>query len=138
MSGGPGGFAVHAACIRGVEVLPVTVEIDLSGGLPSMTIVGMADTAVMEARSRIRCSLRAAGFDMPRGHITVNLAPGDVRKVGPGFDLPIAVGILAATGQIPTSGLDDAVFVGELALDGRVCPVKGEVAYQLYARRERL
>ena len=138
MSAGRGGYAVRAACIRGVEVVPVTVEIDLSDGLPGMTMVGMADTAVMEARSRIRCALRAAGFEMPRRHITVNLAPGDVRKVGSGFDLPIAVGVLAATGQIPVRELDGALFVGELALDGRVCPVKGEVAYQLYARRERL
>lgn len=136
MSAGCGAFAVHAACIRGVEVVPVTVEIDIGGGLPTMTIVGMVDAAVMEARSRIRCSLTAAGFEMPRGHITVNLAPGDVRKMGPGFDLPIAVGILAATGQIPVRELDGALFIGELALDGRVCPVKGEVAYQLYARRE--
>lgn len=137
MSAGSG-FAVRAACIRGVEVLPVTVEIDLSGGIPGMTVVGMADTAVMEARSRIRCALRAAGFEMPRRHITVNLAPGDVRKVGSGFDLPIAAGILAATAQVPVRGFDDALFVGELALDGRVCPVKGEVAYQLYARQRGL
>lgn len=131
-------YTVRAASIRGVEVLPVNVEVDLSGGIPGMTVVGMADTSIMEARSRIRCALRAAGFDVPRQQITVNLAPGDVRKVGAGFDLPIAAGILAASHQVPLDGFDDAVFVGELALDGRLTAVKGEVAYQLYARQHRL
>ena len=131
-------YTVRAASIRGVEVLPVNVEVDLSGGIPGMTVVGMADTSIMEARSRIRCALRAAGFDVPRQQITVNLAPGDVRKVGAGFDLPIAAGILAASRQVPLDGFDDAVFVGELALDGRLTAVKGEVAYQLYARQHHL
>ncbi|HIR90727.1 MAG TPA: YifB family Mg chelatase-like AAA ATPase [Candidatus Limicola stercorigallinarum] len=131
-------FAVHAACIRGVEAEPVTVEVSLSGGIPGITLVGMADNAVMEARLRIRCALRAAGFDVPRASITVNLAPGDMRKTGSGFDLPIAVAILAATGQIPLNHLDDCLFVGELALDGAVCPVRGEVAYQILARASHL
>lgn len=130
----PASYAVHAACVRGVEAVGVTVEIDMAGGIPGITIVGMADAAVMEARSRVRCALRAAGFEVPRAHITVNLAPGDMRKQGSGFDLPIAAGILAASGQIPTAGLDGALFAGELALDGSVCPVTGEVAYQMLAR----
>ena len=84
----------------------------------------------MDARSRIRCALRSSGFMVPRCTLTVSLAPGDVRKTGSGLDLPIAVAILALSGQIPLEGLDDCLFVGELALDGTVCPVKGEVAYQ--------
>ena len=127
-------FAVHAACIRGVEACPVTVEVSLSGSVPGMSIVGMADAAVLEARSRIRCALRSGGFEIPRRCITVSLAPGDMRKTGAGLDLPIAIAILAVSGQIPRAGLDDCLFVGELALDGSVCAVKGEVAYQLLAR----
>lgn len=127
-------FAVHAACIRGVEACPVTVEISMSDGLPGISILGMADNSVLEARGRIRCALRSAGYTIPRRSMTVNLAPGDMRKTGTGFDLPIAVAVLAASGQIPRRGLDDCLLVGELALDGTVCPVRGEVAYQLLAR----
>ena len=133
MSGSPV-FAVHAACIRGVEAHPVTVEVSMAEGIPGITIVGMADSGVLEARGRIRCALRSAGYEIPRKSITVNLAPGDMRKSGSGFDLPIAVAILAASHQIPATGLDDALFVGELALDGTVSAVRGEVAYQLLAR----
>ena len=131
---GRASFAVHASCVRGVEAVPVTVEIDMSAGLPGISIVGMGDAAVLEARSRVRCAIRSAGFEVPRAHITVNLAPGDMRKQGSGFDLPIAVGILAASAQIPTEGLDGALFVGELALDGTVTSVRGDVAYQMLAR----
>ena len=129
-----GSFAVRAACIRGVEAQPVTVEVALSGGLPGMQIVGMADSGVLDARSRIRCALRSAGFELPRRGITVNLAPGDIRKTGAGFDLPIAVAILAVSGQIPVNGLDQVLLVGELALNGAIKPVRGDVAFQLLAR----
>ena len=131
-------FSVHAACIRGVEACPVTVEVSLSGGIPGMSIVGMADAAVLEARSRIRCALRAGGFEIPRRSVTVSLAPGDMRKTGSGLDLPIAIAVLAVSGQIPIGGLDSCLFAGELALDGSVAAVKGEVAYQLLARDEGL
>ena len=127
-------FAVHAACIRGVEACPVTVEVAMAGGIPGMSIVGMADAAVLEARSRIKCALRAGGFETPRRSITVCLAPADMRKTGSGLDLPIAVAVLAVSGQIPREGLDSCLFAGELALDGTVLAVKGEVAYQLLAR----
>lgn len=131
-------FAVHAACIRGVEAMPVTVEVSLGGGLPSIQVLGMPSSEVLEARGRIRCALRTAGFEVPRTSITVNLAPGDMRKTGSGFDLPIAIAILAADGQIPPDGLDRCLIVGELALNGSVLPVKGEVAFQLLARDEGL
>lgn len=126
-------FAVRAATLRGTEAVPVTCEVDLSGGIPGMTVVGMPDSAVLEARSRIRCAFRACGFDIPRLHVTVNLAPSDIKKSGTGFDLPIAVALLAASGQIPVTGLDGLLFVGELALDGRVCDVRGALAYALLA-----
>ena len=122
MSATPQTFAVHAACIRGVEAFEVTVEISSSGTIPGMTIVGMADAAVMDARSRIRCALRSSGFMVPRCTLTVSLAPGDVRKTGSGLDLPIAVAILALSGQIPLEGLDDCLFVGELASMGPSAP----------------
>lgn len=134
----PGSFAVHAACIRGVEAQPVTVEVSYGGSIPGITIVGMADSSVLEARVRIRCALVACGFDVPRRAIIVNLSPGDLRKTGSGFDLPIAVAILAMSGQIPRTGLDDRLFVGEVGLDGEVLPCKGEVAYTLLARESGL
>ena len=131
-------FSVHAAVIRGASAVPVEVEVNLPGGIPGITIVGMPDAAVLEARSRVRCALRSCGFDIPRLHVTVNLAPSDLRKAGTGFDLPIAAAILAATRQIPVRGLDDCLFVGELALDGSVQAVRGQVAFEVLAREEGL
>lgn len=131
-------FAVHAACIRGVEAVPVTVEVSLGGGIPGIQILGMPSTEVMDSRGRIRCALRAVGYELPRQSITVNLAPGDIRKTGTGFDLAIALAILAVDGQIPPNGLDGALVAGELALNGGVLPVKGEVAFQLLAREQGL
>ena len=129
-----GVVSVRGACLRGVEAFPVTVEVALSGGIPGIHLIGMPDSSVLEARQRIRNALRASGHTLPRQSVTVNLAPGDVRKTGTGLDLPIAVGILAASGQIPLNGLEDVLLVGELTLDGDVSPVKGDVAYQLLAR----
>ena len=127
-------FAVHAACIRGVEAIPVTVEVSLAGGVPGIQMLGIPSMEVMESRGRIRCAMRSAGFEIPRSGITVNLAPGDIRKTGSGFDLPIAIAVLAADGQIPRDNLDCCLIAGELGLDGTVLPVKGEVAFQLLAR----
>ena len=127
-------FAVHAACIRGVEAIHVTVEVSLAGGIPGIQMLGIPSMEVMESRGRIRCAMRSAGFEIPRSGITVNLAPGDIRKTGSGFDLPIAIAVLAADGQIPRDNLDRCLIAGELGLDGTVLPVKGEVAFQLLAR----
>lgn len=96
-------FAVHAACIRGVEAIHVTVEVSLAGGVPGIQMLGIPSMEVMESRGRIRCAMRSAGFEIPRSGITVNLAPGDIRKTGSGFDLPIAIAVLAADGQIPVT-----------------------------------
>ena len=132
------GVAVRGAVIRGVEAVPVTVQISMSNSLPGITLVGMADTNVAEGRSRVRCAIKAMGFEMPQAHIVINLAPGELRKTGTGLDLPIAVAILATTGQIPTEGLDECLFVGELGLNGQVYPVRGSVAYAMLAAREGL
>ena len=131
-------ISIQSATIRGVEAVPVTVEVDLAGGIPGITIVGMPDAAVLEARSRVRCALRAAGFEIPRMHVTVNLAPSEIKKTGTAFDLPVAIGLLAASGQISPAGLGGCLFVGELALDGSVCPVRGAVAYAILAEGEGL
>lgn len=88
-------YAIHAACIRGVEAFPVTVEVSMAEGIPGITIVGMPDSTVLEARSRIRCALRSTSFEIPRKSITVNLSPSDIKKTGSSLDLPIAVAILA-------------------------------------------
>ena len=127
---------IPTATLRGVEAVPVTVEVSVSGGIPGLSIVGMPDTSVLEARSRVRCALKACGYKIPRLHVTVNLAPAEIRKTGTAFDLPIAVAVLAVTGQIPLDGLSKLLFVGELALDGSVCPPRGAVAYAALAERE--
>ncbi|MDO4798361.1 MAG: YifB family Mg chelatase-like AAA ATPase [Coriobacteriales bacterium] len=131
-------FAARTAVLRGVVAEPVTVEVSVSQGIPGITIVGMPDAAVLEARHRVRCAMRACGFENPRASVTVNLAPSEVRKTGTGFDLPIAVAILACTGQIPTKDLDGCLFVGELGLRGEVSSVRGLVAYAMLAREQGL
>lgn len=132
---GAGRAAVTTAALRGVEALPVTVEVSTSAGLPGLDIVGMPDSAVLEARSRVRCALRESGFTIPRLHVTISLAPGELRKSGTSFDLPIAVAILIATGQLPPEIARGCLFVGELALDGTVCPVRGDVAFAMLSQR---
>ncbi len=129
-----GQCAVTSATVRGVEVIPVTVEVVVSGGLPGMTIVGMPDAAIQEARERVKAAIRAAGFTVPNEKIVVNLAPSGLKKAGSGFDLPIALGILAATQQIDPAWTKGALFVGELSLDGRVRPVAGALACAICAR----
>ncbi|WP_028264284.1 YifB family Mg chelatase-like AAA ATPase [Atopobium fossor] len=126
---------IHTAILRGIKAIPIEVEVSISGGIPGLTIVGMPDAAVLEARSRIRCALRAAGFTVPRLHVTVNLSPSEIRKSGSGLDLPIAVAILCATQQLTTSiAFDNLLIVGELSLDGDICPVRGEAAYEQYCQ----
>ena len=104
----------------GIEAPLVTVEVHLSGGLPSFSIVGLAETAVKEAKDRVRSALLTLKFGFPSQRITVNLAPAELPKHGGRFDLPIAVGILAASGQIDPCRLDGHEFIGELALTGRL------------------
>ena len=123
-------FSVQGATIRGVEAVPVSVEIVISNGLPGFAIVGMADAAIQESRERVKAALRSSGFVMPNEKIVVNLAPGALRKTGSGFDLPIALGILAATGQMDPEVVRHALVVGELSLGGGVRCSAGMLAYQ--------
>ncbi len=111
--------------IYGIEGFAVTVECDVSQGLPSFEIVGLPDTAVKESKERVRSAIKNSGFIFPMGRITVNLAPADTKKEGPVYDLPIAVGILAATRQIPTVSMSKAAFLGELSLSGEIKGVRG-------------
>lgn len=129
-----GQCAVMSATVRGVDVIPVTVEVVVSGGLPGISIVGMPDAAIQEARERVKAAIRAAGFTVPNEKIVVNLAPSNVRKTGSGFDVPMAVGILAASQQIDPAWVKDALYAGELSLEGRVRPVPGVLACAICAR----
>jgi magnesium chelatase family protein len=127
---------VYSASIHGVEAYPVEIEVDVSGGIPAVVIVGLPDTAVKESRDRVKTAIQNSGFVYPEGRITVNLAPADIKKEGPSFDLPIGVGILAASKQIGSERLGDFVLLGELALDGSVRAVKGVLPISLAAKRE--
>lgn len=109
----------------GVDALKVAVEVDISGGLPKMIIVGLPDTAVQESRERVKAAIKNSDLGFPVRKILVNLAPADVRKEGPSFDLPMAIGILAATEQADLSRLNEFLFLGELSLDGTLRPVSG-------------
>jgi magnesium chelatase family protein len=127
---------LRSAAIFGVEALPVVVEVDVSTGLPIFTMVGLPDASVRESRDRVRSAIRNSGFDFPQHRVTVNLAPADVRKAGAAYDLPIALGILAATGVIERRTVEDVVLLGELSLDGSIQPVRGVLAIAAAARRE--
>lgn len=129
---------VKTAMLWGVEARLVQMEVSVSSGLPGICVVGRADLAVAEGRTRVRCALPAAGFASLRKSVTVSLSPADVRKIGSSFDLPMAVGVLAATGQIEPTGLEGCLIVGELSLEGDVLPVRGLVAYAQLAQREGL
>ncbi|MDR1396247.1 MAG: YifB family Mg chelatase-like AAA ATPase [Desulfarculales bacterium] len=116
---------VSSFAILGVKAFKVQVEVDLSPGLPMFSTVGLPDGAVRESKERVRSALINSGFAMPVSRITVNLAPADMRKEGAAFDLPIALGILAASGALDPCALDNLAVVGELALDGAIRPVRG-------------
>ena len=116
---------VHSRATIGVSAPAVTVEVHLSGGLPALSIVGLPETGVRESKERVRSALLNAGFEFPARRITINLAPADLPKEGGRFDLPIALGILAASGQVPAESLSDCEFLGELSLDGALRPLKG-------------
>ena len=119
---------VETAAVVGLTAVPVTVEVDVSNGLPGVTIVGLPDATVRESKERIRSAIKNTQYAWPQTRITVNLAPADVRKEGSAFDLPIALGLLAASQQLEPSLFSDRVILGELALDGALRPVPGVLA----------
>lgn len=126
---------VHSRARAGVSAPPVRVEVHLSGGLPSTHIVGLPEAAVRESRDRVRAAILCAQFEFPQRRITINLAPADLPKDGGRFDLPIALGILAASGQIPRESLADSEFLGELGLTGQLRSIDGVLPAALAAAR---
>ena len=127
---------VFSRGLAGLDAPLVRVEAHVGGGLPQFHIVGLPDTEVKESRDRVRAALNTARFEFPAGRVTVNLAPADLPKESGRFDLPIAIGILAATGQVPSKGLDALEFAGELALSGELRPIRGALAMTLGALRD--
>ena len=128
--------SLRSAAVLGVEALPVIVEVDVSFGLPVFTMVGLPDASVRESRDRVRTAIRNSGFEFPGHRITVNLAPADIRKAGASYDLPIALGVLAASGVIEPRLVDGVVLLGELSLDGTIQPIRGVLPVAVAAKRE--
>src|SRR4028118_198169 len=129
---------ITSSAILGVDACEVRVEGDVvpAGGVPQFTIVGLPDAAVQESRERVRAAIKNSGLSFPGDKkILVNLAPADTRKAGPSFDLPIAVGLLCATGQINEAALVNTLLVGELGLDGTVRPVTGILPIAIWAKQ---
>ncbi len=125
---------VISGAVLGVDAYLVEVEVDLSAGLPGFTTVGLPDNAVKESKDRVKAALKNSGYPYPAKRITVNLAPADVRKEGSAFDLPVAMGLLAASGMVPAEDLGNYLLLGELSLDGRLKPVRGVLPIALAAR----
>ena len=127
---------LFSTTLVGLDAHFVRVEVDLAPGLPGFHLVGLPDTAVSESVHRVRSALRAAGHPLPPKRCTVILAPGDLRKEGPRFDLAIALGVLASAEVIPWETLNDSVVLGELSLDGSLCPVRGVLNTALAMRQK--
>ena len=126
---------LYSRALSGMEAPLVTVEVHIANGLPSFTIVGLPETEVKESKDRVRAALQNAKFKIPAQRITINLAPADLPKESGRFDLPVALGILAATGQIPADKLDQYEWAGELALTGELRPIRGALAMTYGASR---
>jgi magnesium chelatase family protein len=125
---------VLSMSVIGMESYPVSVEVDISAGLPQFSTVGLPDVAVKESRDRIKAAIKNSGYKFPRSHVTVNLAPADIKKEGTGFDLPIAIGILASEELIKGESLENCFFIGELSLDGSIKSVRGVLPAAFKAR----
>jgi magnesium chelatase family protein len=128
-------FKIASAALHGIEAYPVEVEVDICAGFPNFVTVGLPDAAVRESKERVRAALKNCGYDLESKRITINLAPADRRKEGSAFDLPIALGFLAFLEVVPADRLGDYLFAGELALDGRLKPVRGALPIALLARQ---
>jgi magnesium chelatase family protein len=126
---------VLSSAVIGIDAYIVEVEVDISQGLPSFATVGLPEGAVRESKDRVKAAIKNSGYHFPSDRITVNLAPADVKKEGSAFDLPMAIGILAATGLVETAFCADHLFLGELALDGIIRPVKGVLPMAIAAKR---
>ncbi|WP_319523137.1 YifB family Mg chelatase-like AAA ATPase [uncultured Desulfosarcina sp.] len=126
---------VLSSAVIGIDAYLVEVEVDIAQGLPTFTTVGLPEAAVKESRERVKSAISNSGYTFPADRITVNLAPANIKKEGTGFDLPIALGILGATGILPEKAIDGYLFLGELSLDGRVKPVNGSLPMAIAAQK---
>src|SRR6266513_5069102 len=126
---------IYSAAVYGVDAYEVEIEVNTGGGEVAVVIVGLPDAAVKESKDRVKTAIANSGYKWSRKRTTINLAPADIKKEGPSFDLPIALGMIAVAEGLNTSAFDKFSFVGELALDGSVRPVKGVLPVALEARR---
>ncbi len=126
---------ILSAALLGIDAAPIEIESDVSNGLPAFIVVGLPDAAVQEARDRVKTALKNSGFSFPRTRLTVNLAPADLRKAGPSFDVPIAVSIMVSSGELNYESVRDSLFLGELALDGSLRPVSGVLSAALLTKK---
>ncbi len=126
---------VFSAGLMGIDAYPIEIEVDVSSGLPKEVVVGLPDAAVKESKDRVHAAINNSGFKYPNDKITINLAPADIKKEGPSFDLPIALGVLAASEEISPGSFDPHIIIGELALNGHIRPVKGVLSIALAARK---
>jgi magnesium chelatase family protein len=124
--------------VLGIEAYPIEIEVDVSTGLPAVNIIGLADTAIKESRERVKSAIKNSGFAWPAERVTISLAPSDIKKEGTGFDLAIALGILAATEQINSEDLKNYCILGELSLDGVLRPTKGILPISLALAKFRI
>uniref|UniRef100_A0A7C4UCT4 ATP-binding protein n=1 Tax=candidate division WOR-3 bacterium TaxID=2052148 RepID=A0A7C4UCT4_UNCW3 len=129
---------IYSCSLVGVEAKKVIVEVNLGKGIPSFNIVGLPETSIKESKERVETAIRNSGFVFPNKRITVNLAPADIKKEGTSLDLPIAIGILQASGQFPLNNMQDFIIIGELALDGEIRGVKGALSSALLAKNENM
>src|SRR5512147_1927543 len=129
---------VLSSAVLGVDAYLVAVEVDIALGLPTFNTVGLPDVAVKESRDRVKAAIKNSGFEFPAKRITVNLAPADIKKEGAAFDLPTAVGILAAQEVVRPDRLGQLVILGELSLDGGVRPIRGVLSMAVTAKEEKL
>ncbi len=129
---------INSAALYGIDALRVEVEIDLASGLPQLATVGLPEGAVKESKDRIRAAVKNCGYTFPAKRITINLAPADIKKEGSAYDLPMAVGILAAEGNIEKNLLNDYLLIGELSLDGSIKPVRGALSIAMAAKKEHI
>lgn len=127
---------VYSCAVIGLDGVIVEVEVDVVQGFPGMDIVGLPDAAVQESRQRVQAAIKNAGLPYPRRRLVVNLAPATVRKEGPAYDLPIAVGVLISEEQLPIEAVQDALIVGELSLDGSVRHSRGILPMAAVARQQ--
>src|SRR3989339_2155336 len=129
---------LKSSAVFGIDAFVIEIEIDCSNGLPSYNLVGLPDTPVRERRERIFSAIKNSHFSLPPSKFVLNLAPADIKKEGSAYDLPLALGLLAASAQITIAQCEDYLILGELSLDGRVKPIKGVLAMAIGAREKGL